>query len=168
MTRSALSILAIGIAVWLIPVGQLRPQGSSQGRATPLLGVWQRVAIESVGSQQRGELSTNPVVGTGGPALAIFTAKHWSQVAVSSATRPSMPDSNRTAADILAVWGPFSGAAGQYETRGDTLVESVYVAKQPGTMRPGFRWRMLFRIAGDTLWLTNTQEQTTMRYVRVE
>ena len=167
MTRSALKFLAIGIAVTSIPVGQARPQGSSQGRATPLIGVWKRVAIESVGPQ-RGDLSTNPAIGPGGPALAIFTARHWSQVAVSSPTRPNMPDSNRTAADILAVWGPFSGAAGEYETRGDTIVESVYVAKQPGTMRPAFRWRMLFRIAGDTLWLTNTQEQNTMRYVRVE
>jgi len=119
MTRSALKLMTIGIAIWSIPGGHSWRQGSRQSRANALIGVWKRVAIESVGPNQQGELSTKPTVGPGGPTLAIFTAKHWSHVGLSSATRPSMPDSNRTAADILAVWGPFSGAAGEYEARYD-------------------------------------------------
>ena len=168
MIRSALRLIVVGVAVLSLLGAHSWPHGSTQGRTSTLIGVWKRVAIETVGPNQQGELSTKSAVGPGGPTLAIFTGKHWSHVALSTATRPSMPDSNRTAADILAVWGPFSGAAGEYEIRGDTIVESVYVAEQPGTMRPSFRWRMVYRIAGDTLWLYNTLEQSIGRYVRIE
>ena len=153
-------------------LGALMLQGSSspgQLAEHSVIGVWQPISIDSVGARPRKPSAVLPVVGPVGPGLLIFAKSHYAQVGLqTSAPRPSLPDSNRSVADLLATWGAFGGSAGAYSVRGDTLFARPTVEKNPRTMGPNFRWRFGIRIAGDTLWMTNVAEMITRRFVRVE
>ena len=92
------------------------------------------------------------------PSLYIFTAEHYSitQV-VGSNPRPNLPadPNNGTAAELLAVYGPFAANAGTYEIQGATLTFHMSVARNPINMTPGPGNTMSFKIDGNTLTLTS-------------
>lgn len=164
-------ILAATVMVSALPPTDrgIRSARLTQIQSRSLVGVWKPLGIDSVGERQHAPWVTIPVVGQTGPGLLVFTARHYSLLGVATTTpRPELPDSNATVADFMATWGPFTGNAGTYEIRKDSLFTEPIVAKSPRTMRPGFRWRFVFRLSGDTLWLKLLQEANTRRYVRVE
>ncbi len=94
---------------------------------TKLEGVWQLVEVKHMGGPTEGTVN-NPQ-----PGLVIFTGKHYSMMAVLSDTpRTDVEDpAKATAAELLAVWGPFIANSGTYEISGDTLTTQPTVAKMP-------------------------------------
>ena len=78
-----------------------------------------------------------------------------------------MPDSTGTAEQLRAVWGPVQAQAGTYEVRGDTIMQRIVVSKNPAAMRSGDGGRYRFRMAGDSLWITNLTDRSTGKYVRL-
>jgi len=143
---------------------------AQQTVARALIGVWRPVEVVWVGTPARRATYETPMtLGPLGPGLRIFTQHHYSYLGLSTAdARPDLPDSNVTTKDFLATWQPFGANAGTYEIHGDTIVTSPTIAKNPRTMAAGFHGRFIFRVTGDSLWLTNPREARTDRYVRVE
>jgi hypothetical protein len=165
MYQAVLPKLTVRAAILIIALAS--PEVRAQTVTTSLLGVWQPISIDSVGSRPRRG-PTPPTVGPSGPGLLIFANQHYAQVAISTpGPRPALPDSAYTLEDVLASWGPFNGSAGTYRITGDTVFMRPSVARNPRTMT-NFRWRFVFRLVGDTLWLTNVAEQITGRWRRVE
>ena len=74
------------------------------------------------------------------------------------------------------MWGPVVDEAGSYETsRGNVLTLHAVVAKNPATMEAGSFTSYVYRLAGDTLWLTLQRNQRgpvtnppTIKLTRVE
>jgi hypothetical protein len=89
------------------------------------------------------------------PGLRIFVDGHYSLLFESGTEpRPSLPDSTGTAAELTAALGPLTANAGTYELVGDTIVSRATVAKNPGVMAPDNFIKTTYRIAGDTIWLS--------------
>lgn len=148
--------------------------GATAAADTPnpkLQGVWKLVETKTTGPN--AATNTNPQ-----PGLLIITAKHYSFIRIfGNGPRPDQPaDLNKaTAAELLAVWGPFGANAGTYEIDGDRLIAQATVAKNPSTMAAGARAISTFKLEGNTLWTTAVSMPTgpvanpeTMKMVRVE
>jgi hypothetical protein len=81
---------------------------------------------------------------------------------------------NATAAQLLAVFAPFVAQFGTYEVKGDQIISTVLVAKDPRTM--GQRGVRQFKIENDTLFtwpVTDTSGNTMgkpneLKWERVE
>jgi hypothetical protein len=66
------------------------------------------------------------------PGLIIFTGGYYSiMVVTGDKARPALPQdiSKATAAELLAVWRPFTANSGTYEIKGSTLTTHPTVAK---------------------------------------
>ena len=89
------------------------------------------------------------------PGLRLFIDGHSTNMRVEGTDpRPPLPDSGATVAELRAVWGPFTAASGTYEVTGDTITERRIVSINPGAMAPGNFAKLTYRIAGDTIWLS--------------
>ena len=64
------------------------------------------------------------------------------------------PTQAPTAAELLAMWGPFVANAGTYDISGDSVTFRPMVAKMPEVMKPGNSATAQFKLEGDTLTLT--------------
>jgi len=126
---------------------------SAQRKSTPLTGVWRITQVQTKG-EKAATVSGSDVQ----PSLYIFTGEHYSitQV-VGSSARPNLPadPNNGSAAELLAVYGPFAANAGTYEIQGATLTLNMSVAKNPINMAAGPGNTMSFKIDGKTLTLTS-------------
>jgi hypothetical protein len=130
-----------------------------------LLGVWQQVEVVNRGTGGSRIHPPNPVNGPSGPGMMIFTPGYYSYLSVNTPHERVRPPSTATVDDLIAVWAPFGAHAGPYEIRGDTIIEHTIVAKNPPIPRVG---RMLFRVEGDSLWMTNPNLGEVVRFVRLE
>jgi hypothetical protein len=104
------------------------------------------------------------------PGQRIFVDGHYSWISIQTpvgAPRPPMPDSTGTAEQLRAVWGPVQAQAGTYDVRGDTITQRILVAKNPAAMRSGDGGRYTYRMVGDSLWITNLNDRSTGKYVRL-
>ena len=138
---------------------------------TPLQGVWRVAEVTTTGPNAATNRSPQP-------GFYIFTGRHYSIVTVNSANpRPDLPqDTNTaTAAQLNAVWGPFTGQSGTYEVSGSTVTTRPLAAKNPGVMASGNFATSSFKVEGSTLTLTSTGGQrgpaanpTTTKLTRVE
>jgi hypothetical protein len=63
--------------------------------------------------------------------------------------------STATAAELNAVYGPFTANSGTYEVKGGTLTTHPLLAKNPAVMAPGAANTYSFKIEGKTLTLTS-------------
>jgi hypothetical protein len=143
----------------------------SASAKTKVEGAWRVTEVQRTG----------PNAGTNSkpqPGLYLFTGKHYSIITVNSdQPRPDAPAdaSKATAAELNAVWGPFTANSGTYEISGDTLTIHQMVAKNPGVMRSGSFTTYSMKLQGNTLTLTQTKNQngpvnnpTTTKLTRVE
>jgi len=137
------------------------------GGSTPLDGAWRMVE----GRGPDGTLRENQ------PGYRLFVDGHYTLLRVNgTAPRPALPPvATATAEQLTAVWAPFTAQQGTFEISGQTITEHPLVTKAPGGMAPGSFVTRRFRIAGDSLWTTQTGSQdgpvaaegTTFKYVRV-
>jgi hypothetical protein len=165
-SRVILAAAAVGAC---LGVGQM--VSLAQGKTSPVVGVW-RVA----------ELTrTGPNAGTNAhpqPGLYIFTARHYSiETVTSDGPRPELPEQGATDKQRSDAFGPpFTANAGTYEIKGNELIDTVIVAKNPNIMRTGALQTFTFKMEGkNTLWLTQKANQNgpvtnppTVKLTRVE
>lgn len=146
---------------------------AAQSKRDSLQGVWQAVEVTVPGPEARTITIPEPR-----PNLIIFTARHYSRVEIhAEGPRPAPADLTKASADELrAVWGPFVGEAGTYEvTNGNVLTMRPLVAKNPAAMAPGAFVSYVYKLDGNTLWVTFQKNQdgpivspVTIKAVRVE
>jgi len=135
-----------------------------------LEGVWQTVEV-------KGQIGSNEETNDREPGLLIFTEKYYSVLAALSDARTQVPDQAKaTAAELLAIWGPFIANSGTYEISGDTVALTAMVAKNPGAVKAGSPIKLSFQLEGDTLTTTtsipttsgNGRQKITMTLHRLE
>jgi hypothetical protein len=162
MNRLLLSVVVIVLASVTV-YGQTKP--------TAVTGVW-RVT-------ERTEKTIGPGVSTNRnpqPGVMIFTKSYYSIMVVSGdKARPSLPQdtSSATAAELLAVFVPFTANSGTYEIKGDELTTHAIVAKHPAGMQTSMLIK--FKLDGSQLTLTLVSENgvpvptpTIVKLTRVE
>jgi hypothetical protein len=134
-----------------------------------LVGAWQASEIVKVGEGGGSIYEQPPRVGPAGPGMRLYTAGHFSYFGLNNTaiSRPALPASAPTVEQLLAIWGPVGANGGSYVVRGDTIIETHAVAKNPTGM-PNRVTSFLFRIAGDSLWTTNLRNGNVVKYVRLE
>jgi hypothetical protein len=141
-----------------------------QARSTVLTGVW-RVTERTPGPN--ASINRSPQ-----PGLIIFTGGYYCIMTISGdKPRPSLPQdpSKASAAELLAVFGPFTANAGSYEIKGQLVTTHPMVAKGPAAMEPSNSAVLRFQLEGNTLTLTQVSEfdrpvenPTTVKLIRVE
>ena len=156
-----------------ISVGVLTSQGTAaQSTQQSIQGVWRVVEATITGPGAR------TIAFAERPNLTIITAKYYSRVEVQAdGPRPILPDVAKASADELrAVWGPFVSEAGTYEvTPGSLITMRPIASKNPAVMGPGVFITYAYKLAGDTLSLTQQRNQNgpfanpfALKLVRVE
>ena len=133
-----------------------------------LVGVWKPVEIfiASNATAHAGDKA-----GPAGPGLWFFAAHHYAVLDVhTTESRPPLPPSEPTAAQLMATWGPFGANAGTYQVEGGTITMQPTVAKNPQLMTPGRKVTLSYRVEGDTLWLWGLSGRPTemVKHVRVD
>jgi len=161
------------LLIALVSVGMLSSRNvSGQGKPTSVRGVWQVIQVTMTGPSPRTISVPEPR-----PNLAFFTAKHYGHLQVTSeGPRPIPADmAKATAEELRAVWGPFSGEAGTYETGDNTITTRPVVAKNPAAMTSGAFTTYGIKLQGDTLWIIEQRTHrgpianpVTLKAVRVE
>ena len=146
---------------------------AGQSTRGSLQGVWQTVEVTLTGPGARTITIPEPR-----PNLLIVTARHYSRVEdQAERPRPIPADLTKATADELrALWGPFVGEAGTYETTGGNMITMrPLVAKNPAAMGPGAFIVYSYKLEGDTIWVTQQRNQNgpfpnpaTIKSVRVE
>lgn len=130
---------------------------AGQSKRDSLEGAWQTVEVTVTGPGARTITIPEPR-----PNLALVTASYYSRVEIhADAERPMLADAARATADELrAVWGPFVGEAGRYEMTGDNRITMrPIVAKNPALMKSGAFVTYIYKLQGDTMWLTYEKNQ---------
>jgi hypothetical protein len=155
-----------------LTVGLLASQGlAAQSKPQSIQGVWRVVEATITGPGAR------TIAIADRPNLTLITARHYSRVEVQAdGPRPVLTDVAKASADELrAVWGPFVGEAGTYETAGNLATMRPIVSKNPAVMGPGVFITYSYRLEGDTMWLTQQRNQNgpfpnpfTLKLTRVE
>jgi len=145
---------------------------TTQSKPNPLQGVWQTVEATTTGPGARTIVFPEPRAN-----LVIFTARHYTRVEVQSET-PRQPLANTataTADQLRATWGPVVAEAGTYEVTGDRVTMRPVASKNPAVMGAGVFITYSYKIEGNTLWITQVQNQSgpfanpfTTKSVRVE
>jgi len=144
--------------------------GAVASRSPSIEGVWRATEVTLTGP---GARTIRPLQ----PNLALITAKHYSRLEIHADARPSLTDAAKaTAEELRQVWGPVVAEAGSYQTSpGNVLTLHAVVAKNPATMEAGAFTSYVYRLAGDTLWLTLQRDQRgpaanppTIKLTRVE
>jgi len=161
------------LLIALVSIGLLGSRNASgQGKPTSVRGAWQVIQVTLTAPSPRTISVPDPR-----PNLAVFTAKHYSHLQVTSeGPRPIPADmAKATVEELRAVWGPFSGEAGTYEMGNNTITMHPIVAKNPAAMTSGAFTIYGIKLQGDTLWITEQRTHrgpianpVTLKAVRVE
>jgi hypothetical protein len=114
----------------------------------PVEGVWQ--FVEELVTEAGGSSTT-----MSGPGLLILTRNHYSFLrTLGVAQRSLFNAATPTTREKVAAYDSFAAATGTYEVSETALTVRPIVAKSPNYMAGGFE-NYQFRVAGDTLWLSN-------------
>jgi hypothetical protein len=145
-------------------------QAQAKAMATPALqGVWR--IVETSVSGENPATNSNPQ-----PGYYFFTQKRFavSRVVGDKPRTYKGGESTASVEDLRNVL-QFAAASGTYEVRGNTIRASRETSLRVANMDPGNFVVYSFKTAGDTLWLTTTEDQTgpmiprqTAKLVRVE
>jgi hypothetical protein len=149
-------VLGVVVAALLLYTLALPSTSAAQpATANPLVGAWRTVMF--VGDSTRPLRSTPahpvPELGREGAVtgLRLFTREHYSTVVlIHNGPRSPLPDSP-TAERLLNTWAPFAASTGRYEIRGDTLIATPTISKNPRVSPQPSRY--LFRVRGDSLFI---------------
>jgi hypothetical protein len=159
--RSSLLLLALLLPATVL--AQARP-GASRG----LEGAWRIAEVTTTGPNAR-------TIQKPQPGLYLFTARHYSITREDSARGPDTAPRPEQTADQLRAVLRFSAQAGTYTVTGNQVRLERIAALAGPNMLPGNFALNTFRLQGDTLWITNTANQTgtvanpaTYKLVRVE
>src|SRR6266704_3186719 len=130
MKRSlVVSTLVVGAALAVATIAAQQRAASRSGIA----GVWRAIEVTTTGPNANTLKDPQP-------NLSIFTAKHYSQMAVlGDKPRPEMKFeeiATASAEQLRAVWGQFIANAGTYEVKGGEIIFQALVAKNPNAMAP--------------------------------
>ena len=164
MCRVINSVLAVAA------IGGLSAAVTSRSMSPSIEGVWRAVEVTTTGPAARTITSLQP-------NLSIITAKHYSHIDIhADGPRRALADAAKASADELReAWGPVTAEAGSYELARGTFVTRPVVAKNPAAMAEGSFTSYSYRIAGDTIWLTQQRDQrgpmanpATIKLTRVE
>ena len=165
MTKLLFGILTVVLLTIQGVAGQSKPES--------IQGVWQAVEVTITGPGARTIAIREPR-----PNLTIITASHYTRVEdQSEKPRPIPGDvATATADELRAVWGPFAGEAGTYETTADhRMTMRPIAAKNPAVMAPGVFITYSYTLDGNTIWLTQQRNQNgpfanpvTVKAVRIE
>lgn len=143
--------------------------GMTRQHTASVQGVWRTAEVRLTGPNA----TTIPQP----PSLAIITTKYYTRVEIHGPPhRPGLADPAKATADELrATWGPFFAEAGTYEISGVRLTMHPSIAKNPAAADSGWFATYEYRLAGDTLWLTEQRNQRgaitspmTIKLTRVE
>lgn len=167
-----LAVAATAVAGLMALVGAPLLSQSGAAAQPTLQGVWRITEATTTGPDAATNKSPQP-------SLYIFTAKHYSQIRINGTTpRPDMPQGQQTkatAAQLLAVWGPFTANAGTYELAGGKLTTRALVAKNTFPMAPGATSISSYKLDGKTLTITSERNAagpvanpTTWKLTRIE
>ena len=158
--------LIVLCAVVLIIACQ-RPAPSEKG---PLEGAWKRVE-SSLTAPDTSSTITSPQ-----PSLFLFAKQHYSYLFVPG-TQPRALYKERfepTDAERLAAYNSFVANSGTYEITESTITIRPIVARNPNFMAGEFLLTYVYRVQGDSLWLTLTsppwapEAELRMTLVRLE
>ena len=144
---------------------------AAQSKLGSIQGGW-RVEATITGPQAR------TISFRGRPNLTIITARHYSRVEVQAdGPRAILADPQRRApTSCEPIWGPFVAESGTYEVAAGNLITMRPIAsKNPAVMGPGVFIAYTYTLEGDTLSLTQQQNQAgpfpnpfTLKLMRVE
>jgi hypothetical protein len=157
------------LSLCLLAMAWLPISASAQLKSTPLTGTWRIKEVKISGPKARTV--------TGIPGLLIFTGNYYSRMYIASdQPRSAVQDQTKaTAAELLAVWGPFTAASGTYEISGNTLNCRPMIAKNPQVMAPGVVDVYSFTLEGNTLAVTDLRNANgpvanpaTIIYTKIE
>jgi hypothetical protein len=158
------------LSVRLLAMALLTGTASAKLKPTPLTGAWRVTEVKTTGPNARTDSSPQP-------GLFIFTGTHYSNMTVNSdQPRTALQDQTKaTAAELLAVFGPFTANSGTYEISGGNMTFKPFVAKNPQAMAAGAANVSSFKIQGNTLTLTGVRNAngpvanpTTITLTRIE
>jgi hypothetical protein len=153
---------AVLIAV-LLSAGSLEAQGAANGSAAAALeGAWIRLT----------SIAPNGAETPSPPGVRTFVDGYYSWVQA-PAGRPT-PDSTTTAAQLREIWGTVTAQSGRYDVVGRTITQRPIADRAPTGMAPGFYQMFAYRVAGDTIWISQIANPNgpltnggTGKYVRV-
>jgi hypothetical protein len=156
-----MTLLRAALVLALLVAPSADAQVAADGAAR-LEGAW--IRVESIAPS--GTAQPSP------PGVRTFVGGHYSWVQA-PANRP-LPDSTSTAAQLRAIWGTVTASSGRYEVVGQTVTQRPIATLGPGGMASGFFQTFAYRMAGDTMWITQIAtangpltNQGTGKYVRV-
>ena len=116
---------------------------------SPLEGAWSVVSIRVAGSDSAANTMVQP-------SVYLFGEKHYSMMrATGNQPRALAAKDSVTAAEKIAAYDSFVANSGTYEVADSTVTVHPVVARSPNFMAGGSD-KFHFRVAGDTLWLSNT------------
>ncbi len=123
-----------------------------------LEGVWQTVEVKVESGSHAGTFTKEP-------GMLIFTGTHYSMLVPLSDTRTQLDDPEKgTAAELLALYGPFIANSGTYELSGDTVTMRPMVAKNPAAAKAGVSIKISFQLKGDTLTTNRIPTSATEKF----
>jgi Lipocalin-like domain len=156
--------------VCLLAMVLLTGTASAKLKPTSLTGAWRVTEVKTTGPNAR-------TISSPQPGLYIFTGTHYSNMTVNSdEPRTTLQDQTKaSAAELLAVFGPFTANSGTYDISGGNVTFKPVVAKNPQVMAPGVANVSSFKIQGNTLTLTSVRNAngpvanpTTITLTRIE
>jgi hypothetical protein len=114
-----------------------------------LEGAWSIVSIRVTGPDSADNTMVQP-------SVFLFGDRHYSMMRVTgSRARTLAAKDSVTDAEKLAAYDSFVANSGTYEVADSTLTIHPIVARSPNFMSGGSD-KYVFRVSGDTLWLSNT------------
>lgn len=124
-----------------------------------LNGTWKVVALSGHGPE--GDWSINDVQ----PGLIIFNDSYYSEMIIwSEGARALFTDNaNRTDAEKVAAFDPFTAHAGSYEVAGEMIKSKRIVAKNPNSMAAARITETEYQVDGNKLVLNRSGEGWTMQ-----
>ena len=166
MSKSSLAVLiALILAAGCADRAPEATAGEPSEAPRPFEGAWRGVEFTTTGP--------NGGVDSTGAEVRIFDGTHYAWLSADAGRAPV--DSASTASALWTTYGTGFGAnSGSFEVSGSELTFRPIVAKNPPVMAEGYFLVHSFRLAGDSLWLTQVRNSTgpienpgTVKYVRM-
>ena len=124
---------------------------SEESPESPLEGAWSVVSISVTGTDSAANTTVQP-------SLFLFDDRHYSMMRVTgNQPRTLAAADSVTNAEKLAAYDSFVANTGTYEVMDSTITIHPVVARSPNFMSGGSD-KYVFRVIGDTLWLSNNND----------
>lgn len=147
---SSLPSFRLALLLAILPAAPLGAQSNAE-RALTLQGAWSAVETSSPRTFQMVDDQ---------PGYRLFVDGHFAVVRVNGLRERAPVEAESTAVELWNTLGSgFTAQAGAYEVRGDSLITRTRVSKDPSGMAEGTFNVWLYRMSGDSLWITRVATQ---------